>query len=59
MNLRNISTNQLVVWTALLLGLLLAVMIGNAVGSSDMRLVAVIIAGIPVAVIFVKLKTNI
>lgn len=59
MNLQNISANQIVVWTALLLGLLLAVMIGNAVGSADMRLVAGVIAAIPVAVIFVKLKTNI
>ncbi len=47
------------VWSALLLGLMLAVMIGSAVGSSDMRLVAGVIAAIPVAVIFVKLKTNI
>jgi hypothetical protein len=58
-NLRNISANQIVVWTALLLGLLLAVVIGNAVGSSDLRMVAAVIAAIPVAVIFVKLKTNI
>ncbi len=43
----------------MLLGLLLAVVIGNAVGSSDMRLVAGLVAAIPVAVIFVKLKTNI
>ena len=34
-------------------------MIGSAVGSSDMRLVAGVVAAIPVAVIFVKLKTNI
>ncbi len=59
MNLRNISANQVVVWTALLLGLMVAVVIGSAVGSSDMRMVAGIIAAIPVAVIFVKLKTNI
>ena len=59
MNLRNISANQIVVWTALLLGLLVAVMIGSAVGSSDMRLAAGLLAAIPVAVIFVKLKTNI
>lgn len=59
MNLRNISANQIVVWTALVLGLVLAVFIGNAVGSSDMRIVAGIIALIPVVVIFVKLKTNI
>ena len=59
MNLRNISANQIVVWTALLLGLLVAVMIGSAVGSSDIRLATAVIAAIPVAVIFVKLKTNI
>lgn len=59
MNLRNISANQIVVWSALVLGLLVAVMIGSAVGSSDMRMVAGVIAAIPVAVIFVKLKTNI
>jgi hypothetical protein len=59
MNLRNISANQIVVWSALVLGLLLAVVIGSAVGSSDMRLAAGLIAAIPVAVIFVKLKTNI
>jgi len=58
-NLQNISSNQIVVWTALLLGLLVAVVIGSAVGSSDMRMVAGVIAAIPVAVIFVKLKTNI
>jgi hypothetical protein len=58
-NLQNISSNQIVVWTALLLGLLVAVMIGSAVGSSDMRMVAGVIAAIPVAIIFVKLKTNI
>ena len=59
MNLQNISANQIVVWTALVLGLGLALVIGNAVGSSDMRLVAGLVAAIPVAVIFVKLKTNI
>ncbi len=59
MNIRNISANQIVVWTALVLGLVLALVMGNAVGSSDMRLAAGLIATIPVAVIFVKLKTNI
>jgi hypothetical protein len=58
-NLRNISANQIVVWTALLLGLVMAVMIGSAVGSSDMRMAAGVVAAIPVAVMFVKLKTNI
>jgi hypothetical protein len=59
MNLQNISANQIVIWVALLLGLLVAVMIGSAVGSSDMRLIAGLIGVIPVAIIFVKLKTNI
>ncbi len=59
MNLQNISANQIVLWCALLLGLLVAVMVGSAVGSSDMRMVAGVIAAIPVAIIFVKLKTNI
>jgi len=43
----------------MLLGLVVALMIGNAVGSSDMRLAAGLVAAIPVAVIFIKLKTNI
>jgi hypothetical protein len=55
----NITTNQLTIWTALLLGLVLAVVIGSAVGSSDMRLIAGVIGVIPLAIIFVKLKTNI
>jgi hypothetical protein len=59
MNIRNISSNQVIVWCALVLGLIVALVIGNAVGSSDMRLAAGLIAAIPVAVIFVKLKTNI
>lgn len=59
MNPHNISSNQIVVWCALLLGLLVAVVIGSAVGSSDMRMVAGVIAAIPLAIIFIKLKTNI
>ena len=59
MDLRNISANQIAVWTALLAGLLVAVILGSAVGSSDMRLAAGLIAVIPVAIMFVKLKTNI
>jgi hypothetical protein len=58
-SLQNISANQIVIWVALLLGLLVAVMIGSAVGSSDMRMVAGVIGLIPVAIIFVRLKTNI
>ncbi len=59
MNFHNISANQIVVWSALLLGLVAAVVIGNAVGSSDMRMVAGVVALIPVVLVFVKLKTNI
>jgi len=59
MNLQNLSTNQLVGWAALLLGLLVAVVLGGAVGKSDMRMVAGAIALIPVMIVFVKLKTNI
>ncbi len=58
-SLQNISSNQIVIWAALLLGLLVAVMIGSAVGSSDMRLVAGAIGVIPLVIVFVKLKTNI
>lgn len=59
MNIRNISSNQIIVWSALLLGLVSALLIGSAIGSSDVRVVAGVIAIIPIAVIFVKLKTNI
>lgn len=59
MNIRNVSANQIVVWSAMLLGLVVSVMIGSAVGSSDMRMVAGFIVAIPVAVVFIKLKTNI
>lgn len=51
--------NQVTLGAVLLLGLLLAAMIGNAVGVSDMRFVAGAIALIPVVIIFVRLKTNI
>lgn len=59
MNLRNISGNQITIWVVLLLGLVVALVVGSAVGSSDMRFVAGIIAAIPAVIIFVKLKTNI
>jgi hypothetical protein len=58
-NLHNISANQIVVWCALLLGLGVAVVIGSAVGSSDLKVIAAVVGLMPVAVIFVKLKTNI
>lgn len=59
MNIRNISGNQIFVWSALVIGLIAAIVIGSAVGNSDVRFVAAIFAAIPVAVIFVQLKTNI
>ena len=59
MSLQNVTTNQLIGWSALLFGLLAAVALGSAVGKSDMRMVAGVIALIPVAIVFVKLKTNI
>jgi len=59
MNLGNISTNQIIIWSALLIGLFMAVMVGSAVGSSDLRMVSGVLAAIPLAIIFVKLKTNI
>jgi hypothetical protein len=59
MQLQYITASQLTVWAVMGLGLLVAVFIGNAVGSSDIRPVALVIGIIPVAVIFVKLKTNI
>jgi hypothetical protein len=43
----------------MLLGLVLAVFIGSAVGGSDLKLIAAVLGLIPVAVIFIKLKTNI
>jgi hypothetical protein len=55
----NISINQLILWAALLGGLLVAAMLGSAVGSSDMRLVAAVLGLIPVIVLLANLKTNI
>jgi hypothetical protein len=46
-------------WVALLGGLLMAAVLGSAIGSSDMRMAAVIIGLIPLVVLFVHLKTNI
>lgn len=59
MSIRDVSSNQIIVWCAVLLGLLVAVAVGSAVGNSDMRFVAGALGLIPVVVIFVKLKTNI
>jgi hypothetical protein len=59
MSVPNITANQLMLWAALLGGLLLAVLLGSAVGSSDMRFVAAACGLIPLLVILVKLRTNI
>lgn len=59
MNLQSISTNTIVVWAATVIGLVVAVVLGSAVGGSDVRFVAGVLGLIPVVVIFVKLKTNI
>ena len=58
MNIRNISSNQVIVWCALVLGLIVALVIGNAVGSSDMRLAAGLIAAIPAVVFYNKLNSD-
>ena len=59
MDLRSISGNQVAIWLALAVGLLVALVLGSAVGSADVRFVAAVLAVIPAAVIFFKLKTNI
>ena len=59
MDLRSISGNQITIWLALAVGLCVALVIGSAVGSADSRFVGSVLAVIPVAVIFTKLKTNI
>ena len=59
MDLRAITANRITIWVALALGLVIALVIGSAVGNADMRFVVGALAMIPAAVIFVKLKTNI
>lgn len=59
MDLRSISSNQITIWLVLLLGLVVALVVGSAVGNADTRFVAGVIGLIPATVIFVKLKTNI
>ena len=59
MDLRSISANQVTIWVVLALGLVVALLIGSAVGNSDVRLIGGVLAVIPVAIIFIKLKTNI
>jgi hypothetical protein len=59
MDIRNISTNNLILWVVAVLGLGASFMIGSAVGGSDTRLVGGVFAGMAAMVIFVKLKTNI
>lgn len=59
MDFRNISANLVIVWVALILGLLSAVAIGSAVGGSDMRMVAAVFGISTLLIAFVKLKTTI
>lgn len=53
------STNQLVVWGALLLGLLVALLLGSAVGGSDFRLITIVLVTIPVLILFARLNIHI
>ena len=50
MDLRNISDNQIAIWVVLLLGLVVARVIGSAVGSADTRFVAAVLAIIPASI---------
>lgn len=59
MSLSNFSSTRLVGWIVLLLGLFAAMLLGQAVGISDMRKVAAVLALVPLMVIFVSLKENI
>jgi len=56
---QHFSANQLTIWICLGLGLVVSVLLGSAVGSSDLRLVFGVLALIPTVIIFTKLKTNI
>jgi hypothetical protein len=55
----NVTANQLTLWAVLLGGLLLAVLLGSAVGSSDMRFIAGVLTLIPLAIVLIKMKTHI
>ncbi len=55
----HLSANQLTVWAALFIGLLVAVALGSAVGTSDMRFVAGALAMVPLVVVLINLKTHI
>jgi len=55
----NLTANQLTLWAVLLGGLLMAVLLGSAVGSSDMRFIAGVLTLIPLAILLINLKTHI
>jgi hypothetical protein len=55
----NVTANQLTLWAVLLAGLLLAVVLGSAVGSSDMRFIAGVLTLIPLAIVLINLRTHI
>ena len=59
MDLRTLTANRVTIWVALALGLVIAIVIGSALGNSDVQFVASVLAVIPAAVIFSKLKTNV
>lgn len=59
MSFRNISTNQIVVWAALLLGLVASLALGSTVGASDVKTVSVAFALLLVAMLLIWLKVNI
>lgn len=59
MDNRNLSLHQLTLWFVLLGGLVLAAIIGSAVGHSDLTLLVAVLSLIPLGIVMVRLKTNI
>ncbi|MBJ7258063.1 MAG: O-antigen ligase family protein [Chthoniobacterales bacterium] len=55
----NLTSNQLTLWVVLLAGLLMAMVMGSAVGSSDMRFIAGVLALVPLCITLINLRTNI
>jgi len=55
----NVTANQLTLWAVLLGGLFMALVLGSAVGSSDMRFIAGVLTLILLVIVMVKLKTHI
>lgn len=55
----NVTANQLTLWAVLLGGLLVAVLLGSAVGSSDLRFIVAVLTLIPLSIVLINLKTHI